>query len=130
MNKILVFLAVIFTVFLAGCIDGPPYVIMADLNNDGSPDIVITEYGTEARENTISVFMAGTNESFARELVKDDIGKNTTIIVDLNKDGNKDIVYGTYNGDHWKVLFGKGDGTFSNAKNVELEEMKRLVRPD
>jgi len=48
----------------------------------------------KAGDNTISVFMAGTNESFAQEVVRDDIGKNTTIVVDLNKDGNKDIVTG------------------------------------
>lgn len=130
MKKWSIFLVVIIIAFTAGCISGPPYIIVADMNNDGLSDAVITVYGAETGENTISVFFGGANESFAREIVKDDIEKNSTIVADLNKDGKSDIVYKIFDSDRWKVLYGNGDGTFQRRKDVEAIDMKQFIKPD
>ena len=131
MRKVLVILAVILIVFIAGCILRPPYVVTADINNDGSLDMVITEYTTESNGDMISVLLnTGVNESSAQKVTKDDIGQDSTIVVDLNKDEKKDIVYKIRDSNQLKVLYGKGDGTFQEAKIMEFNDTKRFLKPN
>lgn len=126
MRNVIIFVVLIAFAITAGCINGPPYIVMNDLNNDGIQDMVITVYATESSEDKIFIFMGGANDSFAkREATVDSIEKQSTIVMDINKDGFSDIIYKN-TGSTWKVLYGKGDGFFEKRKDIETRDMKYI----
>lgn len=121
---------VVLAIATAGCVsNSPPYIVMADVNNDGIPDAVITQYSSQSDEDIISVFLGGANESFAKEVIKSSLEKQSTLVIDLNNDGNVDIVYKTAHLDSvWMVLYGKGDGTFKESKKIEIDDMQNIKK--
>lgn len=127
-KKILIFIVVLSIAYTSGCVStSPPYVVIADVNNDGIPDAVMTQYSSGANEDMISVFLGGANESFAKEVVKVSLEKQSTLVIDLDKDGNADIVYKTASLDSaWMVLYGRGDGTFKESKKIEIDDMQNI----
>lgn len=126
-KHIYVLLALAIAVFAAGCINGPPYIVKEDMNNDGIADTVITQYDAY-NNDLISVLFGGSNESFAKEIEWSSIKRGSTIILDLNSDGKQDIIYQSAGSDgRWKVLYGKGDGDFEKSKDMEPSDM-RFVR--
>ena len=84
------------------------YAIIADVNNDGIPDIVSVSF-----VNGIDTLLGNGNGTFR-------IGPNTgsspigrPVARDLNEDGNIDLVLATPSG--IAVMFGNGNGTFQSA---------------
>jgi len=130
MNKRILIFMVVLAIATAGCVsNSPPYIVMADVNNDGIPDAVITQYSSQSDEDIISVFLGGANESFAKEVIKSSLEKQSTLVIDLNNDGNVDIVYKTAHLDSvWMVLYGKGDGTFKESKKIEIDDMQNIKK--
>lgn len=93
----------------------PSDVFIADLNHDGKPDIVTTQFNS----NMVTVFLNHGDGTFT------DGGSATylvggsfpirVLVADLNHDGNPDIAVGTCANSQnnvVSVLFGNGDGTF------------------
>jgi hypothetical protein len=90
-------------------VGGRPFsVAIADLNNDGSPDIVV---GTSA--NTVSVLLNNGDGTFAPAQTFAAGPRTTGVAVgDFNNDGNPDILVTNYDGASVSLLLGNGDGTF------------------
>ena len=87
----------------------PSSVAIQDLNGDGHPDLVVSDYNSDA----VSVLLGngdgtfGTRTDFAT-------GKNpqSVVIGDLDGDGSADLVVTNYAAHTISVLLGNGDGTF------------------
>ncbi len=121
----LVLVIAVMAVFTAGCVNSPPYVVQDDINNDGLIDTVITQYDSDVDMISVVLSLGGESEAFEKEVIRSEIKKGSTIIFDLNQDGKQDILYQTtYFGEPWIVLYGKGDGTFEEKKNMEASDMK------
>jgi len=90
----------------------PVSVAVADLTNNGIPDIVTANSGS----NDVSVLMGNGNGSFQTATsVPVDQGPVSVAIADLNGDGIPDIVTANAVSDDVSVLLGNGHGSFSNA---------------
>jgi hypothetical protein len=93
----------------------PSDVFVADLNHDGKPDIVTTQFTS----NMVTVFLNHGDGTFtdggtATYLVAG-ASPQRILVADLNHDGNLDIAVGTCDQSppyYVSILFGNGDGTF------------------
>ena len=90
-------------------------VVMADVNRDGVPDMVV------CNTNGYSVFLGNGDGTFNlnNTYTPAGTGANFCAVADLNGDGNPDIVATTNydansNGGGVDVLLGNGDGTFQD----------------
>lgn len=96
---------------------GVPYsIVLGDVNNDTYLDIVVA-YGTN---DSIGVFQGYGNGSFASEKIHQYMyGKQTEFVSvalgDLNKDDQLDVVLANPNDQYISILFGFGNGTFSDG---------------
>jgi len=126
MNKwILVLTVIAIAALTAGCINGPPYIVREDMNNDGLNDTIITQY--DSAIDVIYITMDGSGGSFSKEITRRKIEKASTIVFDLNKDGKHDVIYKTsYVDGSWEVLYGKGDGTFEDHRELGMDEMQAI----
>lgn len=123
-NLVLVIAAI--SVFMAGCINGPSYIVYKDMNNDGINDMVISMYDY-SNKDVISIASGAISEGFAREIVRTELEKGTTTVFDLNQDGKQDIIYQTtYLDESWMILYGKGDGTFEDPKKMEIDDIQHI----
>jgi hypothetical protein len=118
-------------VFPAG--DGPSKVAVGDLNGDGIPDLVVSNF----LANTVSVLLGngdGTFQAprqFAIGAVKTTFvpGIDTQVLdfrqrrdvrlADFNRDGILDIVVTNYDSGDVSVLLGNGDGTFQPQRRFD-----------
>ncbi len=88
-----------------------PYgLAVADLDGDGRPDIVTSNY----RDDDVSVLMSERRRRASGRRSIYPVGKapNEVQVADLNGDGQPDIVTANYGSDDVSVLLGEGGGTF------------------
>ncbi len=93
----------------------PGSVEIADLNNDGYPDIAVANMG----DSNVSIFLnngkAGFRESprspFACGFMPNDIA-----FADFNKDGNTDLAFANHEKKYLSILCGNGRGEFTAMK--------------
>lgn len=85
---------------------------LADVNRDGKPDIVMSDWPTTGYTADISVLLNQGNGAFAAAQSVGS-GSNDMAITDFNGDGNPDIVT-TGDANHIGLLLGNGDGTFTS----------------
>jgi hypothetical protein len=97
----------------------PSSVVVADVNGDGRPDLVTTNYGANAYGgNDVSVLLGngnGTFHSAANYPVAP--GPQGLAVADVNGDGHLDLVTADYGIRSVIVLLGNGNGTFQAATN-------------
>jgi len=93
-------------------------VAVADVNNDGKPDIVVANYGCSPEncvETTVGVLLGNGDGTF-QPAVTYNLNASLplgVVVGDLNNDGKPDIIVAAFQG--IIVLLGNGDGTFQSA---------------
>lgn len=100
----------------------PVSIAVADINNDGNPDVIVANSGTNpdgSAVNTISILLGNGNGSFQPAYtVATDVAPTFVTTADLNRDGNVDLIVGGMllnNSDNnvpVQVLLGSGNGSF------------------
>jgi hypothetical protein len=108
--------------YLSGGID-PASVAIADVNNDGKPDLVVGHLGNLG-VSTLSVLLGNGDGTFQSAVSYNPggIGLEAIAVADVNHDGKLDLVVAEevvingLTGAGAAVLLGNGDGTFQAAK--------------
>ena len=98
----------------------PSYVIFSDLDGDGKPDMIVSNFGAATISFYKNISTTG-NISFDAN-IDYSTGDGPALIkaVDLNKDGKKDIIVTNYNSNSFSVFKNKstvGNISFDTAKN-------------
>jgi hypothetical protein len=87
---------------------GTYFVLVADLNGDGIPDLVLGS-------NVVSIYLGNTNGTYS-EVAAPSIPGPTSypiVIADFNGDGIPDLAVPLYGSNEIAILLGKGNGTFA-----------------
>jgi hypothetical protein len=94
------------------------YLALADLTNNGFPDIVVTHF----RLNKIGIIFNYGNRKFSKMQFLDvGLGPYGVDVGDLTGNGILDIVTANYFSQTYSILFGKGNGKFYPAKTFPLK---------
>jgi hypothetical protein len=87
-------------------------IVIVDINQDGHDDVATADYDS----NTVSILL-GQGDGTLRTLESVSVGAGTgpvkLTVLDLNSDGNKDIVTLGYNSNTINILLNQGNVTFS-----------------
>jgi hypothetical protein len=92
----------------------PRWIAVADFNNDGIPDVAVSNANSAVQfPSTVSVLLGNGNGTF-QQAVFWDVGAQPLGIAaaDVNDDGNMDIITADNTSGTASVLLGNGDGTF------------------
>jgi hypothetical protein len=92
----------------------PRSPVLADLNGDSVPDLVVANAGTS---NDISVLLGNGDGSFQPAVnYPAALGVKSIAVGDVNGDGMPDLVVGNLSGSNLLVFLGKGDGSFQSSR--------------
>jgi hypothetical protein len=105
-------------------------VSVADLNNDGKPDIVAVNTAGKSISVLINKTAPGsaTPEFATHADYEVGAGPSTCAIADLDGDGNLDVITSNWSDKSVSVLAGKGDGSFHRAITIPVGEHIVVVR--
>jgi hypothetical protein len=90
-------------------------IAIADLNNDGLPDLVFASEDDETHEMYLNTNI-GNFIDVSNRLPK--FTSNAVVSSDLNKDGKKDLIFG--NNGQEKIFINTGDANFVDETNLRL----------
>jgi hypothetical protein len=101
--------------FLVG--QTPAAVAVADLNSDGTPDVVVASRGS----NNVSVLL-GNGGGTLQPAVNYAVGANPSSVQigDFNGDGKLDLIVANEASSTLSILLGNGDGTFQSQTVINL----------
>ncbi|HET7498006.1 MAG TPA: FG-GAP-like repeat-containing protein [Candidatus Eisenbacteria bacterium] len=95
----------------------PHTVIVADMNEDGIPDLVTANVGA----NTLSIFPGQGSLAFGTRInLAAAVRPHTVVAKDLNHDGHLDLVVSHIGSNSFGVWLGGGNGTFSARHDYQL----------
>jgi hypothetical protein len=118
---------------------GPSSVAVADLNGDGKPDLVVTNYGYSGYLGSypgdkVSVLLGNGNGTFqAAKEYTTGTAPVSVAVADLNGDGKPDLVVADFGiqyfaaGTTVNVLLGNGDGSFQPAQILDVGKYPESV---
>ncbi len=87
----------------------PTALAVADVNGDGTPDLVIVNKSN----STVNVLLGNGDGTFQDPLtVATGAGPTAVTVADVNGDGNPDLITADSDGNTVSVLLGNGDGSF------------------
>lgn len=89
---------------------GTYFVLVADLNGDGIPDLVLGS-------NVVSIYLGNTNGTYTKAAtisVQQAPTSYPIVVADFNGDGIPDLAVPLYGSNPIAILLGKGDGTFAD----------------
>ena len=106
-------------VMYASGADEATSVVVADVNGDGKPDLLVSNVFTEVYSDmngAVGVLLGNGDGTFRTAVTYSSgaYGGGPMAVADLNGDGNQDLAVGSLNG-ILGVLLGNGDGTFRAA---------------
>jgi hypothetical protein len=91
-------------------------LVAADLNGDGSPDLVAASEGLDEHGHVIDVYLNRGDGTFRHQMVTGGDGPSRLTVADVNGDGHPDLVVANNSyidqGTTVGVLMGVGNGTF------------------
>ena len=92
----------------------PVSVVVADVNGDGKPDIIVAGRGGA------SVLLGNGHGTFQKQLPVLAAGgyPDSVAVADVNGDGKPDLLFANRNNNDVSVLLGNGNGTFQNPKFI------------
>ncbi|CAF4261269.1 unnamed protein product [Rotaria sp. Silwood2] len=97
-------------IFSTGFDSLPNAVVVADVNSDNQPDIVVANSGT----NTIGVFLGFNDGTFSHQITSLTSGRPVSLAVgDFNGDTRLDVVVAN-NDSNIQIFLGNGNGTFTS----------------
>jgi hypothetical protein len=87
-------------------------IAVADVNGDGKPDLVVSDYNTG-----VDVLLGNGDGTFQQAVTYNAAGYSawSVAVSDVNGDGKPDIAVATFYSNNVAVLLGNGDGTFQPA---------------
>ena len=96
---------------------GPDSVTIADVNNDGIPDLIVANFV----DGTVSILLGKGNGTFKLQTTVDvAVGPTYVTAADMNHDGNIDLIVSSSTANMFGVLRGRGDGTFGAETTTKL----------
>ena len=105
---------------------GPAYLITADLNLDGFPDLV----SANAKNNTLSVLISKGDGTFRKTLTFLVASEPTTIATgDVNGDGIPDLLTNSRGTGQFTSLLGYGNGSFRMLPGVKTGKVPLAIIP-
>jgi hypothetical protein len=97
--------------------------VPADVNHDGNLDIVLRDQGASPPSATLSVLLGNGDGTFRPRIDQPvDLPSFRLVAVDLDGDGNADVVETHAFPDLLRVRLGNGDGTFGAATDYPLSD--------
>ncbi len=103
---------------------GPSSVVIADVNKDGKPDLVVANAGS----NDVSVLLGDGRGGFIPASGSPfPAGKNPNdvAVADVNHDGNDDLVFANHDTTYLTLLLGDGHGGFKPALSSPIQVHSR-----
>ena len=102
----------------------PRAVAVGDLDNDGSPDLVVANWAVDA----VSVLLNDGQGALDSAVLYGTGGSASALALgDLNGDGVLDITVASHDSDRVSVLLGQGDGTFAAATHIGVGQSPSSV---
>ncbi|MEO8990977.1 MAG: FG-GAP-like repeat-containing protein [Acidobacteriaceae bacterium] len=101
----------------------PGPVAIADMNNDGKPDIVVASRDQAFTTATLSIFPGKGDGTFGNPIntALPDTAFSSLAVADFDGDGNQDVVVGECCGEAFTLIFlGNGDGTIKSQTQLPL----------
>src|SRR5205085_1187753 len=100
----------------------PTFVAVGDFNGDGTPDLVVANYGSYfSPGDTVSVLLSNGDGSFQSAGTFPAGSRPSSVAVgDFDGDGHLDLAVANEANDTVSVLLGNGDGTFQTARNFPV----------
>jgi hypothetical protein len=108
----------------------PTAVVVADVNGDGAPDLIVADSGGLPGSNSgdVSVLLnRGTGTFLAAQHYATNTGTHSVTVADVNGDGKPDIVTADPGADTVSVLLGNGNGVFSAPVSFGVGAHPRFV---
>jgi len=103
-------------------------LVTADLNVDGTVDLVGTDYWAPQDASTVSVLLGNKDGTFtALPDLHIGAGAMSVAVADLNADDRPDLVVADYPSDSVIVLTGNGNGTFQPGVNYATADGPRTL---